>query len=194
MVSQNAKRLEKIVEDILDVARVPAPAHVRGSPGVDLNEVVQRICTDWSAHSNTQGTQRGFSIFLPNPTITVNFDPEHLRRVLVNLLDNAVRYATSQVDAIQVSRSMEEGQSPSISIWSDGPPMDQSVERHLFEPFFSSESRSSGLGLYICRELCTGHGATIFYQRNARLARGESTEGNEFIIGFARPDTSFNGQ
>lgn len=60
--------------------------------------------------------------------------------------------------------------------------MEQSVERHLFEPFFSSESRSSGLGLYICRELCERHGATMTYQRSMRMARGVATEGNEFVM------------
>jgi len=71
-----------------------------------------------------------------------------------------------------------------LSIWSDGDQMDQSVERNLFEPFFSSESRSSGLGLYICRELCEGHGATIAYQRSRRWAREQELEGNEFFVTF----------
>lgn len=71
-----------------------------------------------------------------------------------------------------------------LSVWSDGQPMDQTVERHLFEPFFSSESRSSGLGLYICRELCEGHGASIAYYRTQRTVKGKSVEGNEFIVTF----------
>jgi two-component system sensor histidine kinase PilS (NtrC family) len=71
-----------------------------------------------------------------------------------------------------------------LSVWSDGQPMDQSVERHLFEPFFSSESRSSGLGLYICRELCEGHGASIAYYRTLRNVRGMPVEGNEFLMTF----------
>ena len=50
--------------------------------------------------------------------------------------------------------------------------------RHLFEPFFSSESRSSGLGLYICRELCERYGAEIAYQRSMLDQR----EGNEFFV------------
>ena len=50
--------------------------------------------------------------------------------------------------------------------------------KHLFEPFFSSESRSSGLGLYICRELCERYGAQIAYQRS----RLDQKEGNEFYI------------
>jgi two-component system sensor histidine kinase PilS (NtrC family) len=57
------------------------------------------------------------------------------------------------------------------------------VQRHLFEPFFSSESRSSGLGLFLCRELCERHGATMGYER-CLVARG-SPEGNAFFVNFA---------
>jgi two-component system sensor histidine kinase PilS (NtrC family) len=60
--------------------------------------------------------------------------------------------------------------------------MDASVQRHLFEPFFSSESRSSGLGLYISRELCERHGATLAYHRTAHDMEGIGTEGNAFSI------------
>jgi two-component system sensor histidine kinase PilS (NtrC family) len=64
--------------------------------------------------------------------------------------------------------------------------MDQTVERHLFEPFFSSESRSSGLGLYICRQLCEGHSASISYQRSWREVEGRTVEGNDFSVSFVR--------
>jgi len=187
MVDQNSKRLEKIVDDILDVSRVPTSGQVRTTPVLDLNQTVERVCSDWANHS---GNQRSLSTQLPEPSAKVSFDPEHLRRVLVNLLDNAHRYASDQAQAIQVSTHTVDGHSPAISVWSDGAPMDQSVERHLFEPFFSSESRSSGLGLFICRELCAGHGASILYQRNQRPARGSSTEGNEFVITFPKSDTT----
>ena len=60
--------------------------------------------------------------------------------------------------------------------------MEQSVERHLFEPFFSSESRSSGLGLYICRELCERHGGAITYQRSMHTVNAQAVDGNEFVI------------
>ena len=58
------------------------------------------------------------------------------------------------------------------------------MQAHLFEPFFSSESRSSGLGLYICRELCESHGAEINYQRSARAMGDQMQTGNEFFITF----------
>ena len=121
--------------------------------------------------------------------MAVRFDTEHLRRVLVNLLDNACRYATQQANAIQVSATVDGPQGATLCVWSNGAPMEQSVERHLFEPFFSSESRSSGLGLYICRELCEGHGATIDYQRSRRSMGPEDVDGNEFAITLERVES-----
>lgn len=182
MVAQNAKRLEKIVEDILNVSHVPPRGPVLANASVALNALVHRVCRDWAAQN---ASTLPLHIQLPESDARVRFEAEHLRRVLVNLLDNARRYASGQEHSIQVSGSGD-AQQVVVAVWSDGAPMDQSVERHLFEPFFSSESRSSGLGLFICRELCEGHGASIVYQRNARPARGQLTDGNEFAITFLR--------
>ena len=141
----------------------------------------KRICRDWQSQASGAGVLR---VNLPPRTIEVGFEAEHLRRILVNLLDNARHHASEQLESIQVSVATSSAGQGSLSVWSDGPPMDQSVERHLFEPFFSSESRSSGLGLYICRELCEGHGASIAYYRTQRNARGKDTAGNEFLVTF----------
>ncbi len=100
-----------------------------------------------------------------------------------------VDVAVTQADAIQVSTQRQAGGEVVLGVWSDSPPMEQSVEQHLFEPFFSSESRSSGLGLYICRELCAGHGATIAFQRVRRPARDTLLDGNEFFITLRRQPT-----
>ncbi|MFZ3126536.1 MAG: HAMP domain-containing sensor histidine kinase, partial [Rhodoferax sp.] len=186
MVGQNAKRLEKIVIDILKVSQAQPHDQAHPLTALALSDWTPRICSDWSAQN---ACQRQLLTQLGTQGITIRFDADHLRRVLVNLLDNARRYATNQPEAIQVSSSITDAQHATLSVWSDGAPMDQSVESHLFEPFFSSESRSSGLGLYICRELCEGHGASIAYQRSFRNARGQSTDGNEFVITFLRTDT-----
>jgi two-component system sensor histidine kinase PilS (NtrC family) len=110
----------------------------------------------------------------------VMFEAEHLRRLMVNLLDNALRYASPAGDAIQVATTAPASGQARLSVWSDGQPLEKTVQSHLFEPFFSSESRSSGLGLYICRELCERHGALIGYQRVVH----HGVEGNEFFILF----------
>lgn len=182
MVNQNAKRLDKIVHDILNVARVHPGDGGVGAASCDVWALTERVCHDWSTQNgkapplriNTTGT-------LP----PMRFDSEHLRRVLINLLDNASRYASAHPQSIQVYLEDTEPDKVALGVWSDGAPMDPSVERHLFEPFFSSESRSSGLGLYICRELCASHQAVISYLRSTRLVETSPKEGNAFVIGFA---------
>jgi two-component system sensor histidine kinase PilS (NtrC family) len=181
MVQQNAKRLEKIVEEVLHVSSVQHRENALASSTLNLNEAVARITRDWQ--SQTESGHRIRIVLLPR-SIDIWFESEHLRRILVNLLDNAKRYASTQLDAIQVSTGLSAMKQGVLSVWSDGLPMDQSVERHLFEPFFSSESRSSGLGLYICRELCEGHGASIAYYRAPRTLQGKLVDGNEFLITF----------
>jgi len=189
MVGQNAKRLEKIVNDILNISRVQPydPSHLM--PTLPLDALTHRICSDWATQT---ASQQRLTLHPGDQATGVRFDTEHLRRVLVNLLDNARRHTEDQPDAIQVYASVSDAQHATVSIWSDSAPMDQSVERHLFEPFFSSDSRSSGLGLYICRELCERHDASLIYQRSVRDARGQPTEGNEFVITFRRVESQDN--
>jgi two-component system sensor histidine kinase PilS (NtrC family) len=181
MVQQNTKRLEKIVEEVLNIAGVQQRNNAMTSGVLELNAAVTRICRDWRDQTKSDHLLR---VDLAKSSIQVRFESEHLRRILVNLLDNAQRYASDHLDAIQVAACMSATGQGALSVWSDGPPMDQSVERHLFEPFFSSESRSSGLGLYICRELCEEQGASIAYLRTQRQARGKRIEGNEFLVSF----------
>ena len=181
MVQQNAKRLEKIVDDVLNIAHVQRHDSPIEASVLALNEAVDGICRDWQDQT---GSEHRLRINLSTLRLEIGFEAEHLRRILVNLLDNARRYASQQLDAIQVSIGTTIMGQAALSVWSDGQPMDQSVERHLFEPFFSSESRSSGLGLYICRELCEGHGASIAYYRTRRNVNSQSIAGNEFLVTF----------
>ncbi len=181
MVQQNVKRLDRIVEEVLGISRIQHADSASAPSLLGLNESVQRICHDWQVQTENRPLLR---IELSVEDRVVRFETEHLRRVLFNLLDNARRYASQRLDAIQVCTGTSTMGQGMLIVWSDGAAMDQSVERHLFEPFFSSESRSTGLGLYICRELCERHGATISYYRTQRVARGQPVEGNEFIVVF----------
>ncbi|ODS66806.1 MAG: PAS domain-containing sensor histidine kinase [Acidovorax sp. SCN 65-108] len=183
MVQQNADRLARIAEEVLDIARVQHQISHAPASTLPLDETVSQIWNDWQAQDPVQ---RRAVVMLEAGNPQVEFDTEHLRRVLVNLLDNALRYVGHEPDSLTVTtRTLPSGQT-SLQVWSDGAPMDKSVERHLFEPFFSSESRSSGLGLYICRELCQRHGASISYQRLTRTTLRGEVGGNAFTVGFRR--------
>jgi two-component system sensor histidine kinase PilS (NtrC family) len=147
---------------------------------LELDPVVASACGDWAAQT---GSIARLQLSLAAGGAQVSFDAGHLRRILVNMLDNGLRYASHQPDSIRVSTQQVDGQA-SLKVWSDGAPLNPAVRHHLFEPFVSSESRSSGLGLYICRELCERHGATVSYRRAAAGNAGTMREGNEFLVDF----------
>jgi two-component system sensor histidine kinase PilS (NtrC family) len=177
MVRQNAQRLAKIVDEVLDISRaqeqIPAPK----PSTLMLDEAAMRIANDWARQNAVAGHLR---IETCASDAAVHFDAEHLRRLMVNLLDNALRYASNSEAAIQVSTRLVAPGQARLAVWSDGQPLETTVQTHLFEPFFSSESRSSGLGLYICQELCERYGALIGYQR----VLSANTAGNEFFVMF----------
>lgn len=175
LVRKNSQRLSQIVEEILNLARVQQPA----ADWLELDQVVELMATEWERQT---GAGQRLGLQLESAPAWAAFDGEHLRRILVNLLDNALRYATARSGSIIVATDMA-GDQARLQVWSDGAPLDASVQRHLFEPFFSSESRSSGLGLYICRELCDRHRAVIAYAR-ALAPDGSGREGNAFSVTF----------
>jgi len=179
IVQQNAQRLARIVDDVLDMARARQQRLLPEHHLMPLDLTVQTIVNEWVQQTHRQG----LLMVLAAPNFEVGFEIEHLRRILVNLLDNAARYAGSHEGSIRVGTRVAPDRRAALDVWSDGAPLDAAVKRHLFEPFFSSESRSSGLGLYLCRELCERHGAAIGYQRVT--ATGGGAEGNEFSVSFA---------
>jgi two-component system sensor histidine kinase PilS (NtrC family) len=175
MVASHTLRLNRIVDDILNVVRVPSQPAIHGAPLIQLDDNVRQSLQEWCGQHLCDDRllcETGC------PTQHVRFDPEHLRRILVNLLDNASRYASQSPGAIRVHTRADTPGWVRLSVWSDGAQLDATIRRHLFEPFFSSESRSSGMGLYLCRELCDRYQAKLDYQRTVL---GDRT-GNEFFL------------
>lgn len=179
MVSDNVERLKRIVDDVMEVA----PGAVPDVGVVDASTLVAAVCSEWARASGVAlGEGSVLQLQLPSEPLGVLFDAEHLRRVLVNLLDNAYRHASREPGAIQLRLdSRHEGQA-FLSLASDGAPIPPEVEPYLFEPFFSTRSRGTGLGLYICRELCERYGASIDY----RLRAEGVGQRNEFFVDMQR--------
>jgi two-component system, NtrC family, sensor histidine kinase PilS len=185
MVADNVQRLKRLVDDVMELA----PGGESFSPCIDANAAVAEICADWARTAQLSlGADSRLRTELPAPLskLEVLFDPEHLRRVLVNLLDNAHRHAgpidSSAPGAIFLRLMGRDDGTVMLSVLSDGAPIAPEVERYLFEPFFSTRSRGSGLGLYICRELCERHGASIEYRPRPAAERLR----NEFFVSLRR--------
>lgn len=179
MVADNVERLKRIVDDVMEVA----PGQVDDVRAIDATAMVAAICSDWARSVGLRmGDQSALRVELPLQPLGVAFDAEHLRRVLVNLLDNAHRHASGRPGAVVLRLDSRDDARAFLSVASDGEPIAPEVERYLFEPFFSTRSRGTGLGLYICRELCERYGASIDYRARA----AGDPHPNEFYVVMRR--------
>ena len=179
LVTDNVERLKRIVDDVMEVA----PGQTQPVGAIDATALVGSVCAEWArAHQIELGDRSMLRLDLPGEPVGVAFDPEHLRRVLVNLLDNAHRHATGGPGSIALRLDAGHELRVFLSVLSDGVPIPAEVEPHLFEPFFSTRSRGTGLGLYICRELCERYGASIDY----RLRPYAGTQRNGFFVDMRR--------
>ena len=115
--------------------------------------------------------------------LEVRMDRSHLRQVLWNLCDNAVKYASETGGIcveLQAGRMSGQGR-PYLEVLDSGLGVDAATADKIFEPFFTARSGGTGLGLYISRELCELNRATLLY-----LDRPGG--GSIFRIVFSDPD------
>lgn len=187
IVRENAQRLNRIVEEILQLSR-RAPINV-DPIALDpwLEQMIDEFC-------RTQGCARStIALVMRTTAPVIHFNGEHLRQVLVNLLTNAVRYATGREGSVAIhvnvlanARSLnatalaldalgaerhDDSQTLieriELLVQDDGPGIEKATRANLFEPFFTTHHRGTGLGLYLARELCLANDATLDYSTNA---------------------------
>jgi two-component system sensor histidine kinase PilS (NtrC family) len=113
----------------------------------------------------------------------VRFDPLHLREILLNLLNNAVRYASGAPASIELFVVADPARRLELHVQDDGPGISPEVRAHLFEPFYTTSSKGTGLGLYLARELCLNNGALLDYEYH--FAAGGQRASGRFVITFA---------
>jgi two-component system sensor histidine kinase PilS (NtrC family) len=175
IVADNVRRLQRIADEVTALA----PGHAETPPVIDAAAIVADAVVDWARTAALSlGPGSRLATELPPQPLRVRFDPDHLRRVLVNLLDNAARHASHAPAAMRVRLVRRNDRRIELQVASDGATIAPEVERHLFEPFFSTRSRGSGLGLYICRELCERYRARIDYLQHPPPERLH----NEFVV------------
>jgi len=154
LIGQNVERINRTVEDVLELGR-NAPREVADSTGAAL---LREVVAEFDAPAPGR-----IGLFIQDDAALLRFDPLHLRRVLVNLLSNARRYASAAPRAIEV-RQLGAGRVREIQVANDGPVIDAELRAQLFEPFRTTSHRGVGLGLYISLELCARNGARLVYR------------------------------
>lgn len=161
IVEDNTVRINCTIEDVLSISR---RERVDGDR-IDMARFLPEFAASFAQEA---GTDPRRLVVRARSALACAFDPAHLRRVLSNLVGNALRHASAQPGAVLVDWAVHEGDRLELRIVDDGPGMPEEALRHAFEPFFTTEARGTGLGLYLAQELCTANGATIRYERNAK--------------------------
>jgi two-component system sensor histidine kinase PilS (NtrC family) len=182
IISDNVARVNRMVEDILQLSRKAQSHHEPMELESFLNELKAEFDETHKLDSRILclGGMR---------QVVVRFDPLHLREVLINLLNNAVRYASGTPASIRVFVVQVAGRPLELHVQDDGPGISPQVRAHLFEPFYTTSSKGTGLGLYLARELCLNNDAMLDYEHRFESGvtdGGARKSSGRFVITFAR--------
>jgi two-component system sensor histidine kinase PilS (NtrC family) len=183
IIADNVTRVNRMIEDILQLSR-KVPAKIEP---IDLQAFLAEIVAEFQ---ETHALAEGVLVVGDSVALAVPFDPLHLREVVVNLLTNAVRYASGQPGSICLIPVGDGSHHSELHVQDDGPGMSLEVRAHLFEPFYTTSSKGTGLGLYLAREMCLNNKATLDYEYRIDPDAGTGRAQGRFVISFALPDQS----
>ena len=176
IIRTNSERVSHIIDNVLQLSRRESSRPELLALGPWLNEFANEF-------SRTLELREGEISVLGVPDdLAVRMDPSHLRQILWNLCDNAVKYASEAggiLVELQAGRTSQNGR-PYLEVLDRGHGVDPATIDKIFEPFFTDKHGGTGLGLYISKELCELNRAVL-------SARPRTGGGSVFRIVFADP-------
>ena len=155
IINDNTRRLERLVADVLQLNRRDRVAAERIALASWLPVFLEEFCAN-------DAVPPGRVVLEPGRDAWVEFDREHLRQVLWNLLRNAARHARPEPGGVRIA-ARAFGDKVELSVIDNGPGVAPAMQGQLFEPFFTTDSKGTGLGLYLARELCAANHAQLEY-------------------------------
>ena len=155
MIYHQTIRVNKIIEDVLKLSRQQRPNFVYIEPKTWLNDFIQENFSghDIFLHCHTD---KGFM-----------FDNYQLAQILVNLINNGLRFSSkTQPHAFVTLQVYESGKSIHIDVIDTGHGVAKENIQYLFNPFFTTDSQGTGLGLYLSQAFCQANYANLEYVRS----------------------------
>jgi signal transduction histidine kinase len=180
-LSKNASRLQGLINDVLDVARIEGGAmHLQRSEA-DIEEIIRAALSDAESQAKAIGSRAELTY---EPAVNkdttlpteINLDKERILQVLANLLSNALKFTKEGKIEVDAERH---GQSIVIKVKDSGTGIDPEIFPKLFEKFASKSEKGTGLGLFISKNIIEAHGGRIWAENN--------TDGKGATIAFSLP-------
>jgi len=178
IVRENTTRLNRLVDDVLRVARRDAPLSDEFPLRKFVDAWVQEFARDRKLAS-------GVLVVGGEGRDVVKFEHSHLRQILFNLVDNALRYCSGGPASVEIFMDDAAEHDGRAQLWviDDGAGVAPADRAAMFEPFFTTHARGTGLGLYLAREFCIANHAELGYDVLRRAGRPDR---NGFVVYFGR--------
>ncbi len=179
IILDHCNRVNLIIEDVLDASR-----HDDTTAGlISLDAWLSKFI---ASYRSTHELCDEIKLEIVTPEVKVKVIQGQLEQVLNNLFDNGLRYSHKNTGSatllVQAGIEAKDGDElPYLHIIDEGAGINEEDESRLFEPFHTTESSGTGLGLYISKELCEANQSQLIY---SRTALGKS----RFSIYFGNPD------
>lgn len=158
IIKKHSERINRIIEDVLMLGR---REHSHGE---------QFILAPWLANFveeflQAEGEQTEVIFCHCEGALPINFDPNHLRQILTNLCHNGLRHASeSPAPRVELYCGEIDEEWGFLDIVDHGPGISAEQLTQIFEPFYTTQGKGTGLGLYIARELADGNHAYLLYE------------------------------
>lgn len=170
IILRNAKRINKLTNDILDVSRIKSNTFRLQMEKVSIKKLVEESIQDVlfkMAENKNPNLKIVFVSKLPEGKDEVMADRGRLNQVLANLLDNAVNFTDQGTITVTLRRRKDSG-FVEVRVADTGKGIDPVVRPRLFEKFVtkSEKAKGTGLGLYLCKAIIEAHGGKIWAEDN----------------------------
>ncbi len=177
IIHTHSLRMNKIIQNVLELSRHKIADTEKIELGTWLLRFAERIKTSYKHPIQCL-------VVVPSEPVWIRFNPSQLEQLLTNLCDNGLRYSLKFTGEAAVTLELGVNATNALAwldVIDDGPGVDARDEEQIFEPFYTTENSGTGLGLFICKELCEANQSQLFFQRTAD---GRSA----FRLNFGHPD------
>ena len=155
IINDHSLRVNNIIENIMSISR-----RDRATPEqFELKPWIEKFINEFSVRHELD--KAVIEVEFKKNNILVKMDPTQLHQVLWNLCENALRYSSGKPLLKIECDISDETKRTFIDIIDFGPGISNDIRQQLFEPFFTTETKGSGLGLYLARELCEANQASL---------------------------------
>jgi signal transduction histidine kinase len=171
-ILRNAKRLQRLTQDILDVSRIESKSLDLKKEVFNLNEMILNVIGDYNRVSKEQDTNLKLEFTGPKEGIFIEADKSRINQVISNLLSNAIKFTQGGTITTAVVPNNNE---IIVSVNDNGSGIDSEVLPKLFTRFGTTTTKSktgTGLGLFISKNIIEAHGGKIWGKNNYPAGKG----------------------